>query len=200
MRKKLIAIIAAALAVCMSVPAFAHQVSVVRGTDNKIVVETPVSDAEHKFTDVSKEDNGVVNIAYKNGEVVGITDTTLGANENITMQDFCIILWNMADCPSTMGRTAYNANSADKYAVAAVKWAVSNSIISGTADTHKALTVSEVKAMLDKAGYDVSSIEDSDKEVTKIDSLRMIVKTTKRDTIMLMADLDHDEPKKQLDD
>ncbi|MPN03293.1 hypothetical protein SDC9_150520 [bioreactor metagenome] len=177
----------------MSVPAFAYQVNVVRGTDNKPLPETPVYSAEHNFTDVSKDDYDIVNIAYKNGDVVGITDTTLGANENITLQDFCLILWNMADCPSTVGKAAYNAFDADKYAVAAVKWAVSEGIISSTADPHKALTVADVKAMLYNAGYDASSIVGSDTEVTKIRALRMIIMATKRDTIMLMADLDHDE-------
>lgn len=200
MKKKLIALVAAVLTVCMSVPAFAHQVNVVGGTDNRPVPETPVYNAEHNFTDVSKDDYDVVNIAYKNGDVVGITDTTLGANDNVILQDFCLILWKMAGCPDTVGKLAYNAFGADKYAVEAVKWAVSEGIVSGTVDAHKVLTVSDVKAMLYNAGYDASSIVGTDKEVTKIRALRMIIKSTKRDTILLMADLEHDEEKKELKD
>lgn len=191
MKRMIMAIVAAALAVSMSLPVFAYQVNVVGGTDNRPVPETPVYNAEHNFTDVSKEDNDIVNIAFKDGVIVGISDNTLGAEDNMKLQDLCLILWNMAGCPDAPGKKAYSAFSADKYAVSAVKWAVARSVISGTDDPQKVLTVADVKQMLYNAGYDASSIVGTPKEVTKIRALRMIIKSTKRGSIQVIEGFNH---------
>lgn len=183
MKKMIMSAAVAIMAASMSVPAFAHQVTIVGGTNGAPAAETPGSSEGHSFSDVSDADKDIIDIAVKNGAIVGVTDNMLGAEDNLSLQDLCVILWNMAGCPDAYGKIAYNANKADKYAVAAIKWAVSQNIISGTDDPHKLLTAADVKQMLDKAGYDIAAVEGSENDVTKIEALRMIVKADKRDTI-----------------
>ncbi len=113
----------------------------------------------------------------------GGTGGAIIAEDKMTLQDLCLILWNMEGSLNVHGVVAYNTNSADHNAVSAIKWAVAVNIISSTDDPHRVLTIADVKRILDKAGYDTTSIEDGTAEVTEQEVLNMISKVNRRSSI-----------------
>lgn len=139
--------------------------------------EEPAAEEEidYDFKDVSAEDEELVKAAVEAGIVTGVTRTKLGADEKISVQDLCLILWNINGRPATPGKSAYNAFSADQYAVSAVKWGASQALISEADVPSRTLSVTELKAILAEAGYDVAAVADSDSDATKIDVIKLVV-------------------------
>ena len=85
MKKNLMGVAAAVLAMSMSMPAFAHEVTVKGGTNN-----TPEPTVEHEenlhgFNDVDKKDNATVNKVVDKNAVVGVGNNKLEGDEIITI-------------------------------------------------------------------------------------------------------------------
>ena len=106
MKKNLMGVAAAVLAMSMSMPAFAHEVTVKGGTNN-----TPEPTVEHEenlhgFNDVDKKDNATVNKAVDKNAVVGVGNNKLEGDEIITIEDLAVMLWSMEGSPVTPGKIA----------------------------------------------------------------------------------------------
>ncbi len=79
--------------------------------------------------------------ASANGIVNGYEGSLFGTNDSVTREQLAVILMNYAkykgyDTTKAADLTAYtDASSVDSWATAAVKWAVSEGLITGTTST-----------------------------------------------------------------
>ena len=184
MKKNLIGVAAAVLAMSMSMPAFAHEVTVVGGTNN--TPEAAVEHAEnlHGFSDVAKEDNATVNTAVDKNAVVGVGNDKLEGDEVLTIEDLAVMLWSMAGSPVTPGKIAPAAVNSSVYAKQAVKWAIAQNIIGETEDPQRNATVADVKDMLSAYGLDMSEVVGSPTEATRMRAIKLIAEAEMREGIV----------------
>ena len=180
MKKNLMGVAAAVLAMSMSMPAFAHEVTVKGGTNN-----TPEPTVEHEenlhgFNDVDKKDNATVNKAVGNNKLEG--------NEILIIKDLAVMLWSMEGSPVTPGKIAPAAVNASVYAKQAVKWAVAQNIIGETEDPQRNATVADLKAMLAAYGLDMSEVVGSSTEATRMRALELIAEAEMREGIVVYDD------------
>lgn len=188
MKKNLMGVAAAVLAMSMSMPAFAHEVTVKGGTNN-----TPEPTVEHEenlhgFNDVDKKDNATVNKAVDKNAVVGVGNNKLEGDEIITIEDLAVMLWSMEGSPVTPGKIAPAAVNSSVYAKQAVKWAVAQNIIGETEDPLRNATVADVKAMLAAYGLDMSEVVGSPTEATRMRALELIAEAEMREGIVVYDD------------
>ena len=87
------------------------------------------------FTDVAADAwyAQAVTWAYQNKVVSGTSATTFAPNQNITRQDFAVVLYNKAGKPAASADLSkfVDASKINSWAQDAVKWAVSKGIING---------------------------------------------------------------------
>lgn len=72
--------------------------------------------------------------AAENGIATGLPDGSFGANENISREEFAVMLWRYAGSPKAEGTLDFvDAANSSAYAQEALLWAVENGVMSGKA-------------------------------------------------------------------
>jgi len=163
MKKKIAAVVAAVLVLSMNVPASAHYLIAERGTINN--PEVSVERTRQEIIDIAKADN----------ILVGVTENNLDLDGPVTVQDFTVMLWDFYRYPTAHGTIAINAYKADRYAIAAVKWAAGKNIIPQNAEPKAELTADDIYAFLSAAGLDISVVSKIPENPTRFDAVKAIV-------------------------
>ncbi len=96
---------------------------------------SPDQDAPASYGDVSSDAWYADGVAWatENGIANGYGDGQFGPNNNVTREQFAVMLWNYAGRPSASGQTLdfTDADQASGYALEALCWAVENGILNG---------------------------------------------------------------------
>ncbi len=96
---------------------------------------SPDQDAPASYGDVSSGAWYADGVAWatENGIANGYGDGQFGPNNNVTREQFAVMLWNYAGRPSASGQTLdfTDADQASGYALEALCWAVENGILNG---------------------------------------------------------------------
>ena len=98
----------------------------------------PDQELANRFADVSSDAWYADGISWAaaNGITNGYGDGQFGPNDNITREQFAVMLWKYAGSPAASGKDLdfMDADKASSYALEALNWAVENGIMNGHGD------------------------------------------------------------------
>ncbi len=105
----------------------------------------PLITGTHKFPDVKADDwfNNAVTWANLNGVVGGYGDGRFGPNDNVTLEQIAVILWNYSGNPTPTG-DASSVGAHSDWAANALSWAVANNILANV--PYEAVTATATRA------------------------------------------------------
>jgi hypothetical protein len=100
-------------------------------------VETPVQEAEHKFTDTADHwAESYINTAVERGYFQGYADGSFQPGKQVTRGAFVTVLWRMAGKPAATSDTPFTdvGGVSDEFR-SAIAWAYEQGYISGRTET-----------------------------------------------------------------
>ncbi|MCD8037057.1 MAG: hypothetical protein LUE88_06770 [Clostridiales bacterium] len=131
--------------------------------------------AEHPFTDVTGANEKYAKAAYALGMTQGVTaDGIFAPDETLTIEDAVTFLYRLKDGEGKNGIILANISKASGYAIKPLTWAAGLGLVEKSVEPQDAVTVKELKDMLDKLGY-TTNLVGTDNSMTRIEGLVIIL-------------------------
>ncbi len=131
--------------------------------------------AEHPFTDVTGANEKYAKAAYALGMAQGVTaDGIFAPDETLTVEDAVTFLYRLKDGEGKNGIILANISKASGYAIKSLTWAAGLGLVEKSVEPQDAVTVKELKDMLDKLGY-TTNLVGTDNSMTRIEGLVIIL-------------------------
>ena len=203
MKKKLAVLLVAAMTLSLAVPAFANDgaaetnagpvvSSPNKESDRTVITEEGASttfkkykepktiyntapSAQHPFIDLTGANEDYGRAAFALGMTWGVTkDAYFSPDTTLSTEDAVTFLYRLKGGEGKNGIILAKISEANGYAVNPLTWAAGLGLVEKSVEPKKAITVSELKYMIEKLGYKIN-IVGTDNSMSRIDGLKLIL-------------------------
>ncbi|MDD5944668.1 MAG: hypothetical protein PUD43_02965 [Clostridia bacterium] len=131
--------------------------------------------AQHPFIDLTGANEDYGRAAFALGMTWGVTkDAYFSPDTTLSTEDAVTFLYRLKGGEGKNGIILAKISEANGYAVNPLTWAAGLGLVDKSVEPKKAITVSELKDMIEKLGYK-TNIVGTDNSMTRIDGLKLIL-------------------------